>query len=834
MRATRAALGLTLTSLILAACGGGGGSEPSAIASATATAPAASAPAAGAPAGAPAPAPAPAPTAGTPPGAPLSTSLQQNTGAPPAAASPAAPITSVPNPNKHFNRVSTFTVCSQVGSSCESSTETSAEIVAASEDGNTLIYTNSPRDQIGFVDITDPSAPRGLGTLAMGGEPTSVTVWGPKALVAVNTSTSFTQPSGELVVVDIANRSVITRLRLPGQPDSIARSRTGRYIAIAIENERDEDVNRGAMPQLPGGSLAIVDTIGPPAQWTVRNVSLVGLAELFPTDPEPEYVAINDDDVAVVTLQENNHIVLVDLPTGNVIRHFSAGAITLQRIDLTDAPRPNQVRFTETQANRKREPDGVTWISRTQFATANEGDLDAGSRSFTVWNVDGTVAYESGNALEWLSARIGHYNDKRSDAKGNEPENVAFGRFLGTDYLFVASERSGMVTVYDMSTPGSPAFKQVLPAALAPEGLLTIPHRNLVIAASEVDNRAGLVRSSLNIYQYQFAPAQNPTIVSADRADGSPIPWGALSGLAAASTGSTVWAIDDSFFRGNRIFEIDTSTKPATLRREIAITDPNRRIAALASMLPAAASANAFDATDLAAMVNADGTVNLDPEGIALASGGGFWIASEGNGTVGEAARPVITANLIFRVSATGVIEDIVMLPPEVNARQVRFGFEGIAEWGTRLVVAFQREWTGETMPRIGIYDTASRTWQFAFYPLEAVASPAGGWVGLSEITSEGNGRFLVVERDNAFGPDARIKRIYRIDLTGVAAGATVTKTLVRDLLPDLRAPRGNVYEKIEGMARMADGRVLIVNDNDGVDDGANSGEVQLIDLGRL
>ena len=32
-------------------------------------------------------------------------------------------------------------------------------------------------------------------------------------------------------------------------------------------------------------------------------------------------------------------------------------------------------------------------------------------------------------------ARIGHYNDKRSDAKGNEPENVAFGRYAGTDYL---------------------------------------------------------------------------------------------------------------------------------------------------------------------------------------------------------------------------------------------------------------------------------------------------------------------------------------------------------------------------------------------------------------
>ena len=821
MRMTRAAVGtsLALASLILAACGGGGGggAEPTAIATSAASA---AAPVT------------PAPDAASD-AALLATALRQNTGQNTGSAE-TPPAASVPNPEKHFNRVGTFLVCSQIGSSCESATETSAEIVAASDDGRTLVYTNSPRDEIGFVDISDPSSPKGLGTLAMGGEPTSVVTWGPKALVAVNTSTSFTSPSGELVVVDIATRTVITRIRLPGQPDSIARSKTGRYLAIAIENERDESLNQGTPPQLPGGSLVIVDTVGAPTQWTTRTVSLTGIAGLFPTDPEPEYVAINDDDVAVVTLQENNHIVLVDLPTGSIIRHFSAGSVNLERIDLIDAPRPNQVNFTQSQPNRKREPDGVTWISRTQFATANEGDLDGGSRSFTVWNIDGTVAYESGNTLEWLSARIGHYNDKRSDAKGNEPENVAYGRFLGTDYLFVASERSGMLTVYDLSTAGRPAYKQVLPTAIAPEGVITVPQRNLVVVASELDNRAGLVRSSIGIYEYQRAPAQYPTIVSADRADGSPIPWGALSGMAAAADGKTVYAIDDSFFRGNRIFEIDTSTKPATLRREIRITDPNRRIAALASVLPATASANAFDATDLAALVNADGSVNLDPEGISLAAGGGFWIASEGSGTVGEAARPVLTANLILKVSATGVIEDIVLLPAEVNARQVRFGYEGIAEWGTRLVVAFQREWQGETMPRIGIYDTATRTWQFAFYPLEAVASPAGGWVGLSEITSKGDGRFLVVERDNAWGPDARIKRIYRINLNSVANGATLSKELVRDLLPDLRAPRGNVYEKIEGLARFQDGRVLIVNDNDGVDDGANSGEVQLIDLGRL
>ena len=56
---------------------------------------------------------------------------------------------STPDATMHFNRVATFAVCSQLGSSCESSTAVNAEIVAASSDGMTLIYTSGLSKQIG-------------------------------------------------------------------------------------------------------------------------------------------------------------------------------------------------------------------------------------------------------------------------------------------------------------------------------------------------------------------------------------------------------------------------------------------------------------------------------------------------------------------------------------------------------------------------------------------------------------------------------------------------------------------------------------------------------------
>lgn len=125
-----------------------------------------------------------------------------------------------------------------------------------------------------------------------------------------------------------------------------------------------------------------------------------------------------------------------------------------------------------------------------------------------------------------------------------------------------------------------------------------------------------------------------------------------------------------------------------------------------------------------------------------------------------------------------------------------------------------------------------SKAWSFVYYPLDAVESPNGGWVGLSDLTSLGNNQFLVIERDNMGGPDARIKRLYKFDLNGVAENGTVQKTLVRDLMPDLQAPGGQVIEKVEGLAVLPNGEGFVLTDNDGVDD--SSGETQLIRLGKL
>lgn len=723
-------------------------------------------------------------------------------------------VSATPAPESYFTRLATFPVFRNTAID----QETVAEIVAASADGNTLIYTDSPNAQIGFVDITDPAQPQPLGVLGLAGEPTSVAVHGPHALVAVNTSADFVHPAGELAVIDIASRTLIATLPLGGQPDSVAVSPDGGHAAIAIENERDEDFGDGAPPQLPAGWLAVVDLAGAPADWPVRKVELTGLADRFPEDPEPEYVAINQANIAVVSLQENNHLALVHLPSGRVLRDFPAGAVDLDGID---AEENDFIDPTSMLAGVLREPDGVAWLDPLGFATANEGDLDGGSRGFSIFNFSGKLVYDSGSAFEHAVIRAGHYPEDRSENKGNEPENVAFARYGLDRLLFVGSERASLVGVYRINSLHRPELLQLLPTGVGPEGVLAIPARDLLVAASENDDRGDKFRGTLSIYRRGAAAPVYPTIVADDRAADTPQPWGALSALAVdGADPQRGYSVHDSFYRHTRLYTLDLGATPARIAGEIPLRDGAGLLAAAAPQL-----------------VEADGSVSLDAEGLAIRTGGGFWLASEGNGT----SKP----NLLLAVAADGAIEQVVTLPASTNARQTSSGFEGVAAVGAgsaeQVYVAFQREWQDDPkgLVRISRYTPADGSWRFFHYPLDAVTSPNKGWVGLSELIALGADRFAVIERDNQAGDDARIKKLYSFSVANIepladpASGPTafplLTKTLASDLMPALQATGGAVLEKIEGLAVLPDGDALIVNDNDGVDD--SSGETQLLRL---
>ena len=149
--------------------------------------------------------------------------------------------------------------------------------------------------------------------------------------------------------------------------------------------------------------------------------------------------------------------------------------------------------------------------------TDGDGDVDQiysnGARSFTIWDSAGNVVWDSGDALEqitaqrmpdWFNAQGGGEKDSRSDDKGIEPEALTLGVMDGRTYAFVGLERQSSIVIFDITEPTAPVFVDFItnwnPAGstedgsagdVSPEGIVFVPAEDsptgkaLLIVANE-------------------------------------------------------------------------------------------------------------------------------------------------------------------------------------------------------------------------------------------------------------------------------------------------------------------------------------------------------------
>jgi len=662
-----------------------------------------------------------------------------------------------------------------------------AEIMAATPDGNTIVFTNSEDQQVGILGISNPRQPRLLATVDVSqfGEPTAVAVTpnGQYALVTVLDTTEeiADQQPGTLAFIDLRQRRLVASVPLAGiGPDNLAMTPDSRKAIIAIEDEEDEE---GLPGSRPGSINFVAIDYDNPAQSQVNNVALdlSGLDGVnYPSDPQPEYIAISPTGTTVaVTLQENNAIALLDIASERLLRIFSAGTSRHARADLLE---DGEIALRQTFEGR-REPDAIAFTRDGNYlVTANEGDTDrdrfgdtiwSGGRGWSIFATDGEVVYDSGSEVEELAVLRGHYPDSRSENRGIEMEGVTIAAFGEQELAIVGSERGSFLTVYDITEPRSPELISFLPTGREPEGILAIPQRNLILTSNEDDGTIDIFAAS----ERDRSPytVTEPLVYSRQLG----LPFSALSGLhLARNSDRQLYAVPDNAMAPSRIFTLQLEGNEAVVTRALTVTKDGE---------PA----------------------SYDLEGIALAPEGGFWLVSEGDDREGQESP-----NLLLRADGSGAVAEEIMLPDSASGI-TRFGFEGVTTSadGKTVYVAVQRAFAGETAVRIGAYDTTSGEWSFYFYPLDT--DNVDGWVGLSEIARDVDGNLVVIERDNQGGSNGarnvRVKRLYRFSLAGLEPGDTVKKQLVVDLFRDY-----NWYEeKVEGLA-VADQGYWVVSDNDG------------------
>ena len=157
-------------------------------------------------------------------------------------------------------------------------------------------------------------------------------------------------------------------------------------------------------------------------------------------------------------------------------RDYDGYSEEIRVADIIDPDELNQSLSVELQSFYDAS-GGKDGLGRLKVTTAlgdadNDGTFEAlyayGARSFSIWDKNINLVFDSGDDFGKISAAIlgNNFNsahtenkgDNRSDDKGGEPEAIAVGKVGERTYGFIASERSGDLFIYDITNPFNVSF----------------------------------------------------------------------------------------------------------------------------------------------------------------------------------------------------------------------------------------------------------------------------------------------------------------------------------------------------------------------------------------
>ncbi len=311
-----------------------------------------------------------------------------------------------------------------------------------------------------------------------------------------------------------------------------------------------------------------------------------GISSTVAEDLEPEYIAIDaNSQLAYVACQENNAIAVIDIASATVVNLFGLGykdySLSVNAIDPSDDDgisgnfntypvfgmyQPDALSIFETNGNTyiisanegdARDYSGYSEeyrlddfnldpnafpnasylqndsvLGRLKVSDVNadidgDGDVDIiysyGGRSFSIWDQNGYLIYDSGNeiARKLLELRPDNFPDNRSDDKGSEPESIEVGQVDGRWYAFIGLERATGVMVYDITDPANAFFVDYFnndATDLSPEGLdfASINGENYLFVGNESFGSYG---GSLSAYKINGGSNQTSNWVEIDNTD---------------------------------------------------------------------------------------------------------------------------------------------------------------------------------------------------------------------------------------------------------------------------------------------------------------------------
>ena len=291
----------------------------------------------------------------------------------------------------------------QIGRYSAGGTTTRTEISAYDPGSKRLFSVNLALQQLDILDLSNPEsqvlAP--VQTVPLGGNPNSVAVHDGIIAVAVE-GAQKTDPG----TVKFFNTSgaLLNSLTVGALPDMLVFSPNGQWLLVANEGEPNS-YNNNPVPSVdPEGSVSIIDMTPGVTSLTHLNVRtatfsiaipqenpssirIYGPNATFAQDIEPEYITVSyDSTTAWVTLQENNAIGILDIPSATFTKIVGLGfkdyTLTGNKLDASDRDVPGSsnngiINIRNWPVFGMYEPDAIASYrvnGETYLVTANEGD----------------------------------------------------------------------------------------------------------------------------------------------------------------------------------------------------------------------------------------------------------------------------------------------------------------------------------------------------------------------------------------------------------------------------------------------------------------------------
>ncbi|MBE9212794.1 choice-of-anchor I family protein [Plectonema cf. radiosum LEGE 06105] len=398
------------------------------------------------------------------------------------------------------------------------------KILVANEGEPNEDYTIDPEGSISIIDISGGIANATVTTAGFTGFnnqkqgliDSGVRIFGPGATVAQDLEPEYIavspdgtkafvtlQENNAIAVLDIATATVTDVLPLGYKDHSLP----GNGLDAS---DRDVDGSSGG-----GGKINIQN-------WPIFGMYQPDSIASFEADGKTYYLTANEGDARI-------------RPTGDDILpapNDDEGDIFNEEVRIgNNAVILDPTAFPNAAELKNNANLGRLLITNTLGDTDGDGDYDQlyafGGRSFSIWDDQGNLVFDSGDQLEQITAELTpeFFNandgdpeefDNRSDNKGPEPEAATVGVINGKTYGFVGLERAGGgVMVYDLSNPAAPKFVQYIRTEgdISPEGFKFIsaaesPNGNPVLAvANEVSNTTTLYNIDVPNFTLQLLHA---------------------------------------------------------------------------------------------------------------------------------------------------------------------------------------------------------------------------------------------------------------------------------------------------------------------------------------